>query len=614
MTLKYFGATDYDQLRINIDQPTHKIEISLSSNAAEYLNIGKIELFDNATPDTAIDIWGPKHQGYASLSSRAGASDRTDVTFEVSRGADIHSDKEKSPRLQILLQEPISNCTLTICNRSDYWGIRSKTLVVEAFERIETLPSGSYIKHLSFGLGQNPETIESEVATVFLGVGNEGLSESKIRSAIVEKIDTKSVNIYSMPWPLAMSLTELDSAQANSESLKIWAIFLLVQHAKTGDSSLLSLLNPEDKARLINLLWWIDHYALEYGLPTRAVTVLIAKGRKLAKQGRWKLARTIYEILYDIDKNNVDFQFGLGECFDSLKQPDQAKPLYFAAVKNREGFRPEHLEMFKSNHKKIRSRVEIYDFVAANIGIIRKRTEDSLSKIDHVSNDRVFCYWAQGVELAPPIVSACQRQLKKFLPKDSLIMLSERDIGNFVVVPDVIKQKLGTRSAFFSDILRLLLLSKYGGTWIDSTCYLTGPINTAHSSSEGSFTAFRIGSPSTLSVWYLKSRNDSWIIHTWKEAMLTYWENHDEETNYFIFHHVFEALYRLDSKFKTERDTVKQLPSSLPHEWYFKLGDDFDPTLFEDICKASNIHKLTHKTNPKLERADSFYTAAIRGL
>ncbi len=614
MPFVYFGSTSYDKLRIKIEKPTNLIEISLAAEHPEFLNLGKIEFLQNDTSNTPIDLFDSEYQASVWLSSRAGNDDRKESTFEVSRGADIHSKKEVNPKLTIKLKKFLSNCTMTIENRSDYYGIRSSTIKIETFERTIETGKSNLSKVSTFSLQQVIPNIKEAIRKHFLPEECRELSDEATRGAICELLDSGRINIESQPWNMAINLTALTSKEADAESVKIWAAFLIAQHLRTSDTSLLNFLNPEDDTRLPRIIETVNRYAEKHSVNASAETILFSKAKKLVKESKWRLAHRIYSILFDLDSKNIDYMFGLAESLDSLKRHDEAKAIYELAVKCSAGLKPDHLKMLSTNHKRIRPRIEIYDFISVHIDEIRKRGNDSLSKIDRLSSNKVFCYWAQGFDVAPPIVPACQRQLKIYTPSESIVLLHENNIKNYIAIPEFVKNKLSTRSAFFSDILRLLLLSRYGGTWIDSTCYLTSELEVNHLPEHGAFTAFKVGPPSTLSVWYLKARNDSWIVHLWKEAMLMYWENYDDAINYFIFHHIFEALYRLDERFRVERDAVIQSPSSRPHEWYFKLSEDFDPEIYSEICNSSNIHKLTYKTNPQMDRPDSFYAYAVRGF
>lgn len=90
------------------------------------------------------------------------------------------------------------------------------------------------------------------------------------------------------------------------------------------------------------------------------------------------------------------------------------------------------------------------------------------------------CWW-QGEDMMPLIPKICLASLRKNLqPNQQLYIISSDNYKNFVDIPAYIisMQKEGRISITnFSDILRFSLLTKYGGLWIDSTCFVSQPLN-----------------------------------------------------------------------------------------------------------------------------------------
>ena len=87
-----------------------------------------------------------------------------------------------------------------------------------------------------------------------------------------------------------------------------------------------------------------------------------------------------------------------------------------------------------------------------------------------------FC-WLQGFEQAPPIVNACYSSLKRNIPDREIKVIDGQNWREYVEMPEYIVKKWEKGripAALFSDLLRLELLVKYGGTWIDSTVLCTG--------------------------------------------------------------------------------------------------------------------------------------------
>ena len=93
-------------------------------------------------------------------------------------------------------------------------------------------------------------------------------------------------------------------------------------------------------------------------------------------------------------------------------------------------------------------------------------------------NEKIFTIWLQGEENAPELVKACFRSVRKNC-KQELVVLDEKTLFDYIKLPDVImeKRKKGMiKNAHFADICRVELLYNYGGFWLDSTGFATGPI------------------------------------------------------------------------------------------------------------------------------------------
>lgn len=89
----------------------------------------------------------------------------------------------------------------------------------------------------------------------------------------------------------------------------------------------------------------------------------------------------------------------------------------------------------------------------------------------------IWVFWGQGEEKMPPLVKACFRQLTYL--NDGVQLITEANVSSYIELNPIIytKVKNGQISwAHFSDIIRMTLLAKYGGLWIDATVWTSGQI------------------------------------------------------------------------------------------------------------------------------------------
>ena len=88
----------------------------------------------------------------------------------------------------------------------------------------------------------------------------------------------------------------------------------------------------------------------------------------------------------------------------------------------------------------------------------------------------IWQYWGQGYEPEKihPVVRICFESVEKFKGDYTLIRLSDENYAEYVDLPEVVLQKKSIWTpAAFSDILRLALVTTYGGVWLDATIMLT---------------------------------------------------------------------------------------------------------------------------------------------
>jgi len=86
--------------------------------------------------------------------------------------------------------------------------------------------------------------------------------------------------------------------------------------------------------------------------------------------------------------------------------------------------------------------------------------------LEHNRSKKIWFCWLQGMEKAPEVVKACYRSLTRLIGY-SLTVIDENNWWEYITLPDYIlrrREKKQIPSAHFSDLLRLELLIKYGGT------------------------------------------------------------------------------------------------------------------------------------------------------
>lgn len=117
----------------------------------------------------------------------------------------------------------------------------------------------------------------------------------------------------------------------------------------------------------------------------------------------------------------------------------------------------------------------IYSYIDENFREIIQEHKNKVIKKEFAERFNIWVFWAQGIDNAPDLVKICHKQLNK-LNRGNVITLDMNNYFDYVTIPNHIITKVKDKKislTHFSDILRVSLLAKYGGLWIDSTCFVT---------------------------------------------------------------------------------------------------------------------------------------------
>lgn len=211
-------------------------------------------------------------------------------------------------------------------------------------------------------------------------------------------------------------------------------------------------------------------------------------------------------------------------------------------------------------------------------------------------SDTIWVYWAQGFEAAPGLVRLCHEALLRH-GGDRVVPLTDADLASIVSLPPDIEELLqGQRIAFRADLLRLELLSRYGGTWLDATILVNEGFadELADLGRSTGFFAYD-KERTTLANWCLVASPNHYIVNLQLEAMYAHWRKFGELLDYFTFHHVFEALLLVDPQFAKQWKATPRRPRKGPLTLWSNRDTLVDEAGLQELVDASHVHKLNYK-------------------
>lgn len=235
--------------------------------------------------------------------------------------------------------------------------------------------------------------------------------------------------------------------------------------------------------------------------------------------------------------------------------------------------------------------------------------------LNHENSKKVWVCWFQGMEKAPEIVKKCYASLQENLTDREIILITSDNMQDYVDFPDFILKKWEKgiiTNTHMTDLLRLELLIRYGGTWIDSTVLCTrerGEIPDCFFDSNLFFYQTlkpgRDGHASVFSSWYLTSCSNNKILLAVRCLCYAYWQKNDQMVDYFLLH-LFMSIV-----LEYYEESWKSIPpacNSAPHMLLLRLFEPYNEEVYNFILGQTPFHKLSYKfTEEQFNRKGTYY-------
>lgn len=216
------------------------------------------------------------------------------------------------------------------------------------------------------------------------------------------------------------------------------------------------------------------------------------------------------------------------------------------------------------------------------------------------------------------MVKKCIESQKKALTDYEHRVLTLENYHQWVELPEYVVKKFRKGKiprALFTDLLRLAVLKKYGGVWLDASVLFTGfenekLLNRWNRIEQSEFTIYRYfkrGRKETvgLSNWFIAARPNEFVVSTVLDMLLAYWKDYNCTVDYYIMHlYIGMAL-----------KAVPSLAESMPRENSYQsimlgrvLAKDYDKDWWDDVKAHVFLHKLNYrKADEAAKNPHSFY-------
>ena len=242
------------------------------------------------------------------------------------------------------------------------------------------------------------------------------------------------------------------------------------------------------------------------------------------------------------------------------------------------------------------------------IEYIKNDIDDTIKKYkrkeyigNYIADEPIWVCWWTGLETAPPIVKQCVKSIYRNSNNHKVNLITQDNYFKYVDVPDYIMNKMvqGLMGlAHFTDYLRVCLIEKYGGLWLDATIFCSEQLSNDY------FTLpfFTLKSPYRETRYISKYRWTTFCLGGWrhnqfflfmKDALEEYWLKNDYAIDYLFFDYII-SIARDNNVFI--RDLMDAVAENTPHrdDLQAAMNAALPAEQFENVInKDTTLYKLS---------------------
>ena len=257
-------------------------------------------------------------------------------------------------------------------------------------------------------------------------------------------------------------------------------------------------------------------------------------------------------------------------------------------------------------------------------------------ELPHEHSHKVWVCWLQGMEQAPEIVKVCHRSLQRHLTDREIVVVTQENINQYVTFPEHVERKFQQGKipmAQYSDLLRIELLTRYGGTWVDATVLCTGDVaqngNSAQTAHQGMVTQIPQKWQQCLDVdlfffqhlkkgdegfhgisnWFITASSNQKVLLILRDMLYQYWKDYDCLVAYFIFHIFFTMIAE---QMPEEIKKIPKISNKFCLYLEHRLTDEYDESWMRELTARCCFHKLNGRLWKEAEGKEYTFLCKIK--
>lgn len=272
---------------------------------------------------------------------------------------------------------------------------------------------------------------------------------------------------------------------------------------------------------------------------------------------------------------------------------------------------------FRKEIEKLHKEYDIKGHKGEDAAIYNNMSEKRKSDDDNL-NKTVWIFWWQGIEQAPDLVKVCYKSIEENLKDWNIVLITKDNYKQYTEIPKFITEKLDKgiiTLTHFSDILRLDLLLRHGGLWLDATVLCTDG-NIPNVILQSDLFVYQTQKPGAdghatlMSSWCMWAKPNNFILKATQELLSAYWKRYNYMIDYFLLHQFMTIVMK---DFPEETKRIPPYTNENPHLLLLHFFDNYEERLWQDWKRQSCLHKLSYKLEKKdMEKNVTFFDVIIK--
>lgn len=225
---------------------------------------------------------------------------------------------------------------------------------------------------------------------------------------------------------------------------------------------------------------------------------------------------------------------------------------------------------------------------------------------DNSFSNTIWVCWWQGLEKSPDVVKSCIHSIQFSAKENPVVIIDSKNVADYVDIPDWLNERVkeGKISRTnLSDFLRVSLLAKFGGLWLDSTFFCKPGFNfnecfcnTVWSIKRPEYLHCSVASGYFSGYSIHCSEEFRWFFAHVRELYLYYWKTHKILIDYLLIDYLIDFVIRHQT---IAKKMFEQIPPNNDNcdELLKKINEPFNAEEWKKLSNNTGLFKLSWKMN-----------------